>query len=172
RTAQPAKTPANDNEKTTSKDDAKTPAKDETKTPGKDGAKRQPEPPKADSKPGTDADKPKPKSEKITWSEQRKWRDGAPASLPGGNGAYYLTRNIISTRPRRATVQIDGPAGFKLWVNGELVHSSAPPPPQTSSPPAPPKKEMKADDDEAAGPDPEAIDLDAMMGRTRSKTEQ
>ena len=81
--------------------------------------------------------KPKPKPEKITWAEQRKWRDGVTARLQSGSGAYYLTRKIVSTHPRTATMQVDGPAGFKLWVNGELVHSSAPPPPA----PVPPNKD-------------------------------
>ena len=53
-----------------------------------------------------------------------------PATVQGsGTFAYYLTRKIVSTSPRTATVQIDGPVGFKMWLNGELVQSSAPPPP-------------------------------------------
>ena len=57
-----------------------------------------------------------------------------PARLQGANSAYYLTRKIVSTRPRTAMVQIAGPAGFRMWVNGELAQTSLPPPPA-----APPK---------------------------------
>src|SRR5262249_33328646 len=81
--------------------------------------------------------KDKSKAEKITWTEQRTWRDGSPARLPGGNAAFYLTRKITSTRPRTVTVQIDGPAGFKMWLNGEVVQTSAPPPPPPPPKPAP-----------------------------------
>ncbi|MFL5341350.1 MAG: PSD1 and planctomycete cytochrome C domain-containing protein [Gemmataceae bacterium] len=149
------------------------PRKDEAaKAPGKDEAKVD-DKPKADAKPAADAAKAKPKPEKITWSEQR-WRDGTPARLQGGNSAFYLTRKITSTQARTATVQIDGPTGFKMWLNGEPVHVSAPPPP----PPAPPKKDepkkdvKPGDEEEPAGPDPDAIDLDVLLGRARSKTEQ
>jgi hypothetical protein len=76
----------------------------------------------------------------------------------------------VSTQARTATVQVDGPAGFKMWINDELVHVSAPPPP--AAPTTQPKKEVKAEDDEPAGPDPEAIDLDVILGHARSKTEQ
>jgi mono/diheme cytochrome c family protein len=139
---------------------------------------------KPDGKPAPgDAAKSKPKPEKITWTEQRKWRDGSQARLQGANAAFYVTRKIMSTAPRTATVQIDGPAGFKMWVNGEVVHSATPPPP----PPAVPAKKDDAkpaggeaspdakkaeDDDEPAGPDPEAIDIDVILGRARSKTEK
>jgi hypothetical protein len=112
-------------------------------------------------------EKPKPKPEMITWAEQRTWRDGSVARLPGANSAYYLTRKVLSTRPRTVTVQIDGPAGFKMWLNGEPVQSSAPPPP-----PAPPKKETKPGDDDDEATPPEAIDFEAMIGRGRSRTEK
>lgn len=137
---------------------------------------------KSDGKPA-DAAKSKPKPEKITWTEERKWRDDRQARLQGANNsAFYVARKIMSTAPRTATVQIDGPAGFKMWVNGELVHSATPPP----VPAAPPKKEdakpaageanpeaKKADDDdEPTGPDLEGIDIDVILGRARSKTEK
>lgn len=148
-------------------------AKDETKTPNKDEAK--PAAPKVETA-GAEATppKPKPKPEKITWTEQRKWRDGTQARLQGGNGAYYLTRKIVSTRPRTALVQIDGPPGFKAWVNGELVQSLAPPP---SPAPVPaktdePKKDVKPDEEEPTGPDPEAVNLEAILSRARAKSEQ
>jgi hypothetical protein len=140
------------------------------------------EPAKAEAKEPAVAPKPKPKPEQIAWTEQSKWRDGSPAQLPGVNSAYYLTRKIVSTRPRTALVQIDGPAGFKMWVNGEAVHSSAPQPP----PPASPQKkvddkppgaaadaETKADGDkeEPPGQDFDNLDFADMMGRARSKSE-
>jgi hypothetical protein len=127
---------------------------------------------KGDGKDAADAKKGKPKPEMITWTEQRGWRDGSPARLQGGNSALYLTRTIVSTRPRTAAVQIDGPAGFKMWINGELVQTSAPPPPPPAPAAVPPKKAANADDDEPPGPDPEAIDIDVILGRARSKTEK
>jgi mono/diheme cytochrome c family protein len=152
----------------------------EGKGAAKAAPKEEAKPPaaKADNKPMADAAKSKPKPEKITWTEQRKWRDGSQARLQGANAAFYVTRKIMSTAPRTATVQIDGPAGFKMWVNGELAQSSTPPPPPPS--PAPKKDDAKPagaekkteDDDEPAGPDPEAVDIDVIMGRARSKTEK
>ncbi len=156
------------------------------KKPSADDAK--PEADKPDGKEMTEADKTKRKPEKITWAEQRKWRDGSSARLQGANSAFYLTRKIVSTRPRTATVQIDGPAGFKMWVNGEPVQTSAPPPP-TARPTTAKKPETKATDDdkdseekkeekpegeniELEMPDFENIDIDQFMGRGRSKTEK
>jgi hypothetical protein len=144
---------------------AKKSDKEEAKTP----------PAKADGKDVADAKKGKPKAETITWTEQPRWRDGSQARLQGGNSSFYLTRKVVSTAARTATVQIDGPAGFKMWINGELVHTSAPPPPPAPVTPAPaPKKAANPDDDEPAGPDPEAIDIEAILtGRgARSKTEK
>ena len=165
--ADKAKQPAKP-EKTDQKKPADKPAKPESP---KTDAKETPKPPKP----------PKPKPQKINWMEQRTWRDGASAPLGGANAAFYLTRKIVSTRPRTALVQIDGPAGFKMWLNGEVVKSSAPPPP-----PPPPKKADKPmgadkdamgntpaedDNDEQSGPDFENLDFGDMMGRGLSKTE-
>ena len=135
---------------------------------------------KADAKKDAKSEEPKkgeaepkkaaPKPEKITWAEQLQWRDGMQARLPGGgNVAYYLTRKVISTAPRTATVLIDGPVGFKMWINGELVQSNAPPPP-VPPPAAPPKKEVKPGDEEEP-PAPE-FDPEAFLDRGRSKTEK
>jgi Protein of unknown function (DUF1553)/Protein of unknown function (DUF1549)/Planctomycete cytochrome C len=130
------------------------------------------------------ADPAKPKPEKITWTEQRKWRDGTAASLQGANSAYYLTRKITSTRPRTAIVQIDGPAGFRVWINGELAQTSLPPPP------APPKQpdakataagngpDAKADEkseddkDEPVLPEINDTNFDGMLGRGRDNPEK
>jgi hypothetical protein len=139
---------------------AKTKDKDKKKAKAKDA--------KADTKPATGPEKPKVKPEKITWAEQRTWRDSTPAQLQGGNSAYYLTRKVMSTRPRTVMVQINGPAGFKMWVNGELVETSPPPPPPVP-PPAPPKKDATkpAENAEAVSPD-----LDAIRGRGQNPTEK
>ena len=123
----------------------------------------------------------KPKPDKITWTEQRKWRDGTPARLEGANSAYYLARKIVATRPRTAMVQIDGPAGFRVWINGELAQTSAPPPPvvppkQTDAkPPAPAnspdaKTDEKADDEKEEPVLPEINDttFDTSMGRAQT----
>jgi hypothetical protein len=142
--------------------------------PGKHPGKEETKPPaaKPEGKPGSDGPKDKPRPEKITWTEQRTWRDGSPSHLQGPNSAYYLTRKVESTRPRTAMVQIDGPAGFKLWVNGGLVQSSAPAPPPP--PPAPPKPGAKPEDgkEEAGAAEPEVFDFEQMTGRARSKSEK
>ncbi len=112
---------------------------------------------KADGKEAAGGEKKqKARPEKITWAEQRTWRDGFPASLQGAGAAHYLTRKVVSTRPRTVMVQIDGPAGFKMWLNGELVHSSAPPP-------------LAPAEKDATKPVP---NLDAIMGRGRSLTQK
>lgn len=171
--------------KDVAKADAPKPAKPDAseKSPAKDG----------------EGEKAKRKPEKITWTEQGKWRDGMSARLDGSNSAYYITRKIHSTRARTAMVKLDGVAGFKMWLNGEPVQASQPTPP-----PAPPamakggpgavakpgaaekgdgekpkeddkskeKKDNKSDDDEEdAGPafDPDEFD---MFGRAPSKTEK
>ena len=123
----------------------------------------------------------KPKPDKITWTEQRKWRDGTPARLEGANSAYYLARKIVATRPRTAMVEIDGPAGFRLWINGELAQTSAPPPPPAPAKPADAKPaapanspdaktDEKADDEKKEPVLPEINDttFDTSMGRAQS----
>jgi Protein of unknown function (DUF1553)/Protein of unknown function (DUF1549)/Planctomycete cytochrome C len=142
----------------------------ETKKSTKDEAKTKDEANAKDKKPDSpkpaDAQKSRPKLEKITWIEQRKWRDGSAIPFQGANVAYYLTRKIVSTAPRTARVLIDGPAGFKMWLNGELVHSADPPPP-----PPPKKTDAKAEGDKEDPPEPD-LDFAPFMGRGRSKTEK
>src|SRR5262249_58012780 len=53
-----------------------------------------------------------------------------------------------------------------MWLNGEVVQTSAP-----SPPPAPPKPAAKPDEPPAP-PDCEAINIDQLTGRARSKTEK
>jgi hypothetical protein len=124
----------------------------------------------------------KSKPEKITWIEQRRWRDGSPAPIQGVKSASYLTRKVISTAPRTAMVEIDGVAGFKIWLNGELVQSQVPDPSLPQSPPKPADKKPTGDESEVKDPKPEADDdkpadpeippdiTDLLMGRQRSKT--
>jgi len=136
---------------------------------------------KAAEKPaGKDAEQPAP-PEKLTWNEERLWRDGAPARLKGANAAWYVTRKVHSTRARTAELAVDGPAGFKLWLNGEPVHAVAPEPALAAAkkPGEPGKKdeakkdEAKPDDDEEpAEPEKDEFDFAAMFGESRSKTEK
>ena len=127
------------------------------------------------------ADAARRKPEKITWAEQLKWRDGTAARLEGANAAYYLTRKIVSTRPRTAIVQIDGPAGFRMWVNGALAQSSLPLPPvvppkgadakeTTAGKGADGKNDQKTEDDKEEPTVPEINDSnpDESMGRGRN----
>jgi mono/diheme cytochrome c family protein len=131
------------------------------KKPDKDDAKKD----------VTEGKKDKPRPEKISWAEQNKWRDGSAANLQGG-GTYYLTRKIVSTRARTAVLQIDGPVGFKVWLNGEVVQASAPPAPVAPIPIPPKKDAMPGDDEDPATPEFDPFDPDAFMGRVRSKTEK
>lgn len=123
--------------------------------------------------------------EKIEWNEQRLWRDGSPAKLEGGNVAYYVTRKLQSTQARTATIEIDGPAGLRLWLNGELVQSFAPAPSPTPEPGAkkpdgaekpdakpdgkPGATESDDDDDPPEGAERE-FDFEPQFSRPRSKT--
>ena len=87
---------------------------------------------------------PKPPVEKVEWTEHRTWRDGDAAKLEGANVAWYATRKVHSTHARTAFVELDGPAGMKLWINGELAHSTAPPP--TPAPEAKPAEKPGEND--------------------------
>lgn len=164
-----------------------------TETPKDDKKATTPAKPEGD-KPAVKPDVQKPKQENITWIEQPRWRDGSSLNLAGANSTYYLTRKINSTSPRTAMVQIDGPAGFKMWVNGVLVQKNVPDPP-AAAPVVPPKPEAKPTEDDAkeatqakaegdadkpTEPDqadeekdakPE-FEFDAMTDRIRSKTEK
>ena len=149
-----------------------------------DKTEPKPEATMARTKEAKKAEPAKPKPEKITWTEQRKWRDATPARLQGANSAYYLTRKITSTRPRTAMVQIDGPAGFRVWINGELAQTSLPPPP-----PAPPKQRRQVNcrgnrpgrkgrreagrrQGRASPSRNQRHDFDGMMGRGRDNPEK
>ena len=71
---------------------------------------------------------------------------------------------------RTAMVQIDGPDGFRMWVNGELAQTATPPPPaspsQSELTPRPPgaangaeaNTDAKADDDKEEPAVPEIND--------------
>jgi hypothetical protein len=126
---------------------------------------------KADGKEPAAKRMPKIPPQKINWAEQRTWRDGQPARLQGGVGAYYLTRKVVSTRPRTVMVHLDGPAGFKMWLNGQPVQASAPPPPPAPRTP-PAKGAAKPPETDEAAADFAMFDLDVLLGRGRSKTEK
>lgn len=139
---------------------------------------------KKDEKAAAPAPAKKPAPKKIEWSEQRLWRDGAPAKLEGANAAFYVTRKLESARARTALLEIDGPAGLRLWLNGELVQSFAPtasasPEPNAKKPGSDDKAAAKpgaSDDDddeeegESGGDDEEEFDFAAMSEGPRSKT--
>ncbi len=80
-----------------------------------------------DGKDGKGDEKKKP--EKLAWTDRTTWKDGERQSLDGtGSYAYYLTRTIVCDGPRTATIHLDGPDGYRLWLNGEEVTSSEPKP--------------------------------------------
>ncbi|QJW98398.1 PSD1 and planctomycete cytochrome C domain-containing protein [Frigoriglobus tundricola] len=128
---------------------------------------------KPDGKEAIEGKKDKPRPEKISWAEQNKWRDASPVNLQGsGTFTYYLTRKIISTRPRTVMLQIDGPVGFKMWLNGEVVQASAPPPP-VALPSAPPKTDTKPGGDEEPGaPEVDNLEPGAVRRGGRNNTEK
>lgn len=107
--------------------DAPVAVKGEKKEEKKDEKKED----KKDEKPQA----PKKKAEKVTFVEQPKWRDGNPGRIEGASGtaAYYLTRKVMSTGPRTAMMQVDGPSAFKVWINGTVAYTS-PPSPQSAAP--------------------------------------
>ncbi|MCY3001535.1 MAG: DUF1553 domain-containing protein [Planctomycetota bacterium] len=127
------------------------------------------------------AEKPAP-PEQITWQEQRTWRDGAPAKLEGSGVAWYVTRKVHSTRARTAWVHVDGPAGFRLWLNGEPVQAVAPEAPRAESPAKiAAAKEAEAkngakpgaeEDDDPLLTEPEEFGFFGFLEETRSKTEK
>ena len=169
-----------------SKGNATTPAKKPGSEATKEGgANAKPATATAENNEGPKAEAARPKPEKITWAEQPKWRDGTAARLQGANVAYYLARKLESTRPRTAIVQIDGPAGFRMWVNGELAQTSLPPPPVAPTKEAGPKatgaendpgakNDAKAEDDkeEPAVPEINDITFDETMGRGRNNRQK
>ncbi len=137
---------------------------------------------KKDEKAAAPAPAKKTAPEKIEWSEQRFWRDGAPAKLEGPTAAFYVARKLESTRARTALLEIDGPAGLRVWLNGELVQSFAPAAEASSESsakkPAPEEKPSAkpgaSDDDEeeaaSGADDEEPFDFEAMSAGSRSKT--
>lgn len=97
---------------------------------------------------GTEAMKRRKKDDKLAWQEQKSWRDGRSQTLRGASGdvAYYLTRKLVADRARTVVLRLDGPAGVKVWLNGELVFSEAPPNPVPESK-SPNKSDAKPKDD-------------------------
>ncbi|MFN0206691.1 MAG: DUF1553 domain-containing protein [Planctomycetota bacterium] len=111
------------------------------------------------------------KEEKLAWKEQPTWRDGRAGRLQNtSNSAVYLARTIISTEPRTVTMKFDGPAGLRVWLNGEKVYEVAPPPP-----PAPkkeePKKDVTKEKDKDKEPEEEEFDFENFdfFGRNQQK---
>jgi len=91
----------------------------------------------ADGKP---PEKPKPR--RLEWTEHREWRDGDSARLPieGPAAAWYVARKLTTAEPRTVVFELDGGAGAKVWLNGNLVAEFAPAP----EPPAQPKDKADA----------------------------
>ena len=128
------------------------------------------------------AEKPAP-PEQITWQEQRTWRDGAPAKLEGSGVAWYVTRKVHSTRARTAWVHVDGPAGFRMWLNGEPVQASAPERPTAEASSKPDAKKApeaatkdgakpEEEDDDPLLNEPEEFSFFGFLEETRSKSEK
>ena len=130
---------------------------------------------KADGKSGTEAKKDKPRPEKITWAEQRKWRDGTPAQLPGRR-----QRRLLPDPQDRVHEPADRDGADRRTGRASRCGSTANwcSPPPRRPPVAPPVRRRRrrtakaADDDEEPAPDPDAFDIDAILGRGRSKTEK
>ncbi len=85
--------------------------------------------------------KRKPQPVELAWKEQRTWSDGKRGSVAGENDfAWYFHRSLTTRRPRTATIQLSGAAGWKVWLNGKLIFEKAPTPSSssTSRSPGPP----------------------------------
>ena len=77
-------------------------------------------------KPST-ARKKKPKPVELAWKEQRTWSDGKRGTVEGENDfAWFFHRTLTTRKPRTATIELSGAAGWKVWLNGQLVFASAP----------------------------------------------
>ena len=114
-------------------DDAKSPDKDETKP----GAA------KTETKPATSA-------RHLTQAGKNHLGRATEVARRNDGPSARRQRSVLPharscRRDRTATVQIDGPAGFKLWVNGE-IGARIRPAATTSSVPQPKKDEVKKDE--------------------------
>ncbi|MFO1029442.1 MAG: PSD1 and planctomycete cytochrome C domain-containing protein [Planctomycetota bacterium] len=64
-----------------------------------------------------------PKKKRLAWQEHRDWRDGRSASLPvdGPASAWYVARKVQCETARTVTLEFDGGAAAKVWLNGKVV---------------------------------------------------
>ncbi|MBL8737233.1 MAG: DUF1549 domain-containing protein, partial [Planctomycetes bacterium] len=64
-----------------------------------------------------------PKPKRLAWQERRDWRDGRSASLAveGPAAAWYVARKVKCETPRTMTLEFEGGAAAKVWLNGTVV---------------------------------------------------
>ncbi|MCU0866591.1 MAG: PSD1 and planctomycete cytochrome C domain-containing protein [Planctomycetes bacterium] len=64
-----------------------------------------------------------PKPKRLAWQEQKEWRDGRSGQLPvdGPAGAWYVARKVKSETARTMTLEFDGGAAARVWLNGNVV---------------------------------------------------
>jgi len=67
-------------------------------------------------------------AKELTWELQDTWKDGDAATVEIGTGAYYLSREVHTSRAGLAELTFDGPDGVKVWLNGNLVFEAEPEP--------------------------------------------
>ncbi len=92
------------------------------------------------------------KDTKLAWVERDTWRDGSAQRLDGQNVAHYLSRKVVAHGARTATLRLDGPAGYRVWLNGESIATKVP------DPPKPPPKKEEAKEPKKEGADAPAED--------------
>ncbi len=92
------------------------------------------------------SEKKKKKPKRLSWEEQRTWRDGRRVTIAaeGPASAHYLSRKLHTARARTAVFEFTGGEAAKVWLNGKLVGDFAP---KAEAPKADAKKE-KVDDAE------------------------
>ena len=64
-----------------------------------------------------------PKPKRLAWQERRDWRDGRGASLAveGPAAAWYVARKVKCETARTMTLEFEGGAAAKVWLNGVVV---------------------------------------------------
>jgi Protein of unknown function (DUF1553)/Protein of unknown function (DUF1549)/Planctomycete cytochrome C len=64
-----------------------------------------------------------PKPKRLAWQEQKEWRDGRSGqlSVDGPAGAWYVARKVKSETARTMTLEFDGGAAARVWLNGNVV---------------------------------------------------
>jgi hypothetical protein len=119
--------------------------------------------------PGAGADgeaKLPPKPKRLAWQERRDWRDGRGASLAveGPAAAWYVARKVKCETPRTMTLEFEGGAAAKVWLNGTVVaeyEAAIEPSPEVAAA----KAKLQAEKKKAAADDEDEVEMFFRMRR-------